>query len=191
MNNQPPLGGPGGHHGMPPMGDGINDMRHNLAGGGGSHIPVHQQNGNAMPAQNGGMGGYHHGNPNILGEQSSGSVVEGDSGAEGQEVGDEALLRFMGTLQNYEPMIPDEVSRHFVNKGGVDTDDTRILRLFSVVTQKFVSDIVVDALAQAKLRNANTSSNQAAEGQLTLTASDLNQAMQEYGVPTKKPPYYG
>ena len=59
-----------------------------------------------------------------------------------------------------------------------------------MVTQKFVSDIVIDALTQAKQRTAAPGSA-ANDTPLTLTVEDLNSAMSEYGVASKKPPYYG
>ena len=80
--------------------------------------------------------------------------------------------------------------RHFVNKGGVDTSDTRILRLFSVVAQKFVADIVVDALKDKQQKLADRNGQIDPNAKLTLTSEDLNNVMQEYGIANKKPPYY-
>merc|ERR1711948_6702 len=107
-----------------------------------------------------------------------------------QEFEDIAITNFMNNLQHYEPTIPDEVTRHFVNKGGVDTQDPRILRLFSVVAQKFVADIVVDALKDKQEKMKNAQNNIDPNAKMVLTAEDLNNVLSEYGVSTKKPPYY-
>ena len=64
-------------------------------------IPIQGQN-----------GGFQHQNPNIVGGPQSSSFSEQDS-AEAQGVSDESLMQFMRTLQNYEPMIPDEVAKKF------------------------------------------------------------------------------
>merc|ERR1711893_582534 len=107
-----------------------------------------------------------------------------------QEFEDIAITNFMNNLQHYEPTIPDEVTRHFVNKGGVDTQDPRILRLFSVVAQKFVADIAVDALKDKQEKMKNAQNNIDPNAKMVLTAEDLNNVLSEYGVATKKPPYY-
>merc|ERR1712178_626721 len=107
-----------------------------------------------------------------------------------QEFEDIAITNFMNNLQHYEPTIPDEVTRHFVNKGGVDTQDPRILRLFSVVAQKFVADIVVDALKDKQEKMKNAQNNIDPNAKMVLTAEDLNNVLSEYGVGSKKPPYY-
>ena len=96
----------------------------------------------------------------------------------------------MQNLQHYEPTIPDEVTRHFINKGGVDTSDTRILRLFSVVAQKFVADIVVDALKDKQQKMMNAQNHLDPNAKMVLTAEDLNSILSEYGSSAKKPPYY-
>lgn len=71
------------------------------------------------------------------------------------EIPEDQLNDFLETLKDYEPIIPDEITRYFISKGGVDTKDPRILRLFSVVTQKMISDIVLDAFTQQKMRSAD------------------------------------
>jgi len=106
------------------------------------------------------------------------------------EFEDVAITTFMQNLQHYEPTIPDEVTRHFINKGGVDTSDTRILRLFSVVAQKFVADIVVDALKDKQQKMMNAQGHLDPNAKMVLTADDLNSILSEYGSSAKKPPYY-
>ena len=113
------------------------------------------------------------------------------------ETSEENLNNFLNSLKDYEPIIPDEITRYFISKGGVDTKDPRIVRLFSIISQKLVSDVLLNAKASAELRGSNSSSkggkdrSKSGEGdRLTLTVEDLNAALEEFGLGCKKPPYY-
>lgn len=54
--------------------------------------------------------------------------------------------QFMRNLPNCQPVIPDPVAIHVMRKNGLNTDDPRIVRLISLATQKFISDIALDAM---------------------------------------------
>ena len=73
-----------------------------------------------------------------------------------------------------------------IYKSGVDIKDQRLLRLFSVATQKFVSEIVVDAIAQQKLKSGNPN----AESKPKLTTDDLLETLKDHGYNLAKPPYF-
>lgn len=98
------------------------------------------------------------------------------------------LNKLLDQLKDYEPIIPDEITRYFVNKGGTDTKDPRVLRLFSVVTQKILTDIIVDAYSQNQLRNENRNGQNIEPA--VLTTEDLNKALNEYGLSCDKPQFY-
>lgn len=53
---------------------------------------------------------------------------------------------FIQTLGSCQPVIPDPVAMHVMRKNGLNTDDARIVRLISLATQKFISDITLDAM---------------------------------------------
>lgn len=56
------------------------------------------------------------------------------------------LADFIDSLTQVQPVIPDAVALHVMRKNGLSTEDPRIVRLISVATQKFVSDIALDAM---------------------------------------------
>jgi transcription initiation factor TFIID subunit 10 len=56
------------------------------------------------------------------------------------------LAEFMDNLKDCQPVIPDPVAIHVMRKNGLTTDDPRIVRLISLATQKFISDITLDAM---------------------------------------------
>ena len=102
------------------------------------------------------------------------------------------LAEFLTHLEDYTPTIPDSVTVSYMQRAGFDTIDPRIVRLISLASQKFVSDIVHDALQHCKMRGCgNTSSRKAGKDKkYTLTMDDLSPALGEYGIQVKKPPYF-
>lgn len=68
----------------------------------------------------------------------------------------------------------------------------RRIRLISLASQKFISDIVNDALQHSKMRNAtqNTAKKVNKDKRYTLTMEDLTPALAEYGINCKKPYYF-
>ena len=106
-------------------------------------------------------------------------------------------------LEDYTPTIPDSVTQHFLSTSGLDTDDPRIIKLVSLATQKFISDIANDALQHCKMRGGPAAGAPGGPGgpsggdskknkdrKFTMTTEDLSQALADQGVTLKKPPYY-
>ncbi|KAI0372811.1 transcription initiation factor IID TAF10 subunit [Pilatotrama ljubarskyi] len=114
---------------------------------------------------------------------------------------DKTLAEFLLMLDDYEPLIPNEVTEYYLQRVGFDCDDVRLKRLLSLAAQKFVSDIAADAYQHARIRanaaggrsRATQSSGPASvrdKTKTTLTMDDLSAALAEYGINSRKPEFY-
>ncbi|KAF7210201.1 transcription initiation factor TFIID subunit 10 isoform X2 [Nothobranchius furzeri] len=102
------------------------------------------------------------------------------------------LADFLMQLEDYTPTIPDAVTGYYLNKAGFEASDPRIIRLISLASQKFISDIANDALQYCKMKGtaSGSSKSKTKEKKYTLTMEDLTLALSEYGVNVKKPYYF-
>lgn len=127
---------------------------------------------------------------------------------------DQELAQFLLKMDDYKPVIPDEVAAYYLQRVGFECTDVRIQRLLALACQKFVADIAQDAFGYARTRtgqapggrqgplipNANSAnlSNGNQPGTSTrkdrtrtvLTQEDLSQALGEYGINASRAPYY-
>jgi len=112
---------------------------------------------------------------------------------------DRSLVDFLIMLDDYEPLIPDEVTEYYLQRVGFDCQDARLKRLLALAAQKFVSDIAADAYQHARIRtNAAGGRARANQGpgssrdktRTTLTMEDLSAALSEYGINSRKPEFY-
>jgi len=118
---------------------------------------------------------------------------------------DRTLVEFLLMLDEYEPLIPNEVTDYYLQRVGFECDDVKLKRLLSLAAQKFVSDIAADAYQHARIRtNAapsgrtragdkvgpGTSSSNRDKTKTTLTMEDLSAALSEYGINARKPEFY-
>ena len=126
-------------------------------------------------------------------DQSNGKVhVTNGNNSGGHIPAQPPLSDFLLQLEDYTPTIPDAVVKHYLSSSGFDTSDPRVLRLVSLATQKFVSDVDNDALQHCKMRNAGQAikNNKSKDRKYVMTMEDLGQALGNQGVTVKKPPYY-
>ncbi|KAM3871611.1 transcription initiation factor TFIID subunit 10 [Diretmus argenteus] len=102
------------------------------------------------------------------------------------------LADFLMQLEDYTPTIPDAVTGYYLNRAGFEASDPRIIRLISLASQKFISDIANDALQYCKMKGtaSGSSRNKTKDKKYTLTMEDLSPALSEYGVNVKKPHYF-
>lgn len=102
------------------------------------------------------------------------------------------LADFVMQLEEYTPTIPDAVTGYYLNRAGFEASDPRIIRLISLASQKFISDIANDALQYCKMKGtaAGSSRSKTKDKKYTLTMEDLTPALSEYGVNVKKPYYF-
>uniref|UniRef100_A0A3P8TA08 Transcription initiation factor TFIID subunit 10 n=1 Tax=Amphiprion percula TaxID=161767 RepID=A0A3P8TA08_AMPPE len=96
------------------------------------------------------------------------------------------LADFLMQLEEYTPTIPDAVTGYYLNRAGLR------IRLISLASQKFISDIANDALQYCKMKGtaSGSSRSKTKDKKYTLTMEDLTPALSEYGVNVKKPYYF-
>ncbi|EGG10106.1 uncharacterized protein MELLADRAFT_71051 [Melampsora larici-populina 98AG31] len=127
---------------------------------------------------------------------------------------DQELAQFLLKMDDYKPVIPDEVAAYYLQRVGFECTDVRIQRLLALACQKFVADIAQDAFGYARTRtgqapggrqgplipNANSAnlshgnqpgtSTRKDRTRTVLTQEDLSQALGEYGINASRAPYY-
>ncbi|KAF8074812.1 transcription initiation factor IID TAF10 subunit [Lyophyllum atratum] len=143
-------------------------------------------------------------------QSQSGTAAAASSSTQPQQTRQEAeearkdrtLAEFMLMLDEYEPLIPNEVTDYYLQRVGFECEDVRLKRLLSLAAQKFVSDIAADAYQHARIRTNATGgrarANQPLTGpgsakdktRTTLTMDDLSSALAEYGINARKPEFY-
>ncbi|CAG0883734.1 unnamed protein product [Darwinula stevensoni] len=138
------------------------------------------------------IGGKAEGNvsndPSDIGLALGGSMTS--DGAE-STLASQPLAEFLTQLEEYAPTIPDAVTAYYMNAAGFEACDPRILRLISLAGQKFISDIVNDALQHCKLRSAaQVKTKGGKDKRFVLTMEDLVPALAEQGIQVKKPHYF-
>ena len=102
------------------------------------------------------------------------------------------LVDILMQLEDYTPTIPDAVTGYYLKRAGSEASDPRIIRLFSLAAQKFISDIANDALQHCKRKGTDSGSSRSKskDHKYTLTMEDLTPALSEYGINVKKPHYF-
>ncbi|KAG0146673.1 hypothetical protein CROQUDRAFT_657020 [Cronartium quercuum f. sp. fusiforme G11] len=126
---------------------------------------------------------------------------------------DQELAQFLLKMDDYKPVIPDEVAAYYLQRVGFECTDVRVQRLLALACQKFVADIAQDAFGYARTRTGqapggrqgplapSTNSGMANGNQAgtstrkdrtrtVLTQEDLAQALGEYGINASRAPYY-
>ncbi|KAL3118159.1 hypothetical protein niasHT_001933 [Heterodera trifolii] len=101
-----------------------------------------------------------------------------------------SLADFYRDLENYRPTIPDSVALYYMRKNGIANPDVRVVRLFSLAAQKFVSDICLDAMQQARIKGLGQVKKGQREAKYCLTTELLQPVLEEYGIHMDRPPYY-
>merc|ERR1711939_413551 len=125
-----------------------------------------------------------------------------------QDAKDVELAKLLDLMDQWKPIIPDEVTDFYLQKAGFETSDPRIKRLLALATQRFVSSVAADAFQYARTRTTtNTAGRPPANAQgsgagssqagarkdrqkTVLTMEDLSAALQEYGINCTRAPYY-
>uniref|UniRef100_A0A5S6QYE7 GST N-terminal domain-containing protein n=1 Tax=Trichuris muris TaxID=70415 RepID=A0A5S6QYE7_TRIMR len=106
-------------------------------------------------------------------------------------VSDGSFAQFLNHIEEYKPMIPDAVTEFYMSKAGVSATDPRITRLIALSAQKFIADILLDAMQHAKSKGICQISKKGSskEVRYTLSMEILEPVLSEYGINVKKNPY--
>lgn len=96
----------------------------------------------------------------------------------------EELLR---TMQDFTPILPDELTQHVLGLTGYQCTDPRVTRLVSLAAHKFIADISNEALVHAKQQRQRSGRE---SQRLVLTMEDLEKSTKEFGIHMKKPMYF-
>ncbi|KAM0750638.1 hypothetical protein T439DRAFT_325695 [Meredithblackwellia eburnea MCA 4105] len=128
-----------------------------------------------------------------------------------QDRNDLQLAELLDSMDDWRPIIPDEVTDYYLQKSGFETDDVRVKRLLALAAQRFVSSIASDAYQYARTRTvaggaaggaiaasggkkdaSTTSGGRGARDRTrtVLTMDDLSAALKEYGVGAERAPFY-
>eukprot|EP00741_Cyanophora_paradoxa_P024435 tig00022075_g23592.t1 len=102
---------------------------------------------------------------------------------------DEDVASFVSSLEDYTPLIPDELAEFYLQKTGFSSADVRVKRLVALAAQKFIADVASDSLQYCKLRQ-QASKSKGKEKRLVLTMDDLTPALRSCGVTVRKPAYF-
>ena len=80
--------------------------------------------------------------------------------------------------------LPEEVTRHYLRQGGVDCEDESIVKLVSLATDKFVAEVVHDAIEFGRLRALRDPSSRAADADAAspLQLQDVMMSLSQRGV---------
>lgn len=97
------------------------------------------------------------------------------------------IENFMIKLQDYPSPIPDSVIKHICAESGLNTTDARVTSAISVVTQKFISEVLRNCSDFAKARAAQE--NPGKIRKLDLQFSDLKQALAKRGIHVNRPEF--
>ncbi|GAA5906220.1 hypothetical protein JCM6882_006079 [Rhodosporidiobolus microsporus] len=88
-----------------------------------------------------------------------------------QERKDQELAQLLEMMDDYKPIIPDEVTDYYLQRAGFDTNDVRVKRLLALSAQRFISSISSDAFQYARARTAAGPGGRGAAGAAASAAA--------------------
>ncbi|CAD5206545.1 unnamed protein product [Bursaphelenchus okinawaensis] len=100
------------------------------------------------------------------------------------------LADFLTEVKAINPVIPDSVAQYYMKKNGLDNEDPRIIRLISIATQKFISDIALDTMQSARMQGLGQVKKGNREPRFVINTELLEPVLEEYGVPFDRPNFY-
>jgi transcription initiation factor TFIID subunit 10 len=128
-------------------------------------------------------------------------VVQSDNKTPGEILDD-----FCSKLQDVNSTIPDPVMLHYMKKAGFIVNDPKLVKILSLASQKFISEIINDCMQFHKIKTNTKLQTTTVTGaqkpglsiaeklktpnSAILTLDDLSTVLQDYGISVKKPYYF-
>merc|ERR1712118_149626 len=76
----------------------------------------------------------------------------GGGGVSSAQAEPEALEELMSSLNDFTPLLPDEVTRFYLERSGFHAEDSRLVRLVSLSVHKFLADVSSDCVQLARMQ---------------------------------------
>jgi hypothetical protein len=95
------------------------------------------------------------------------------------------IEKFLRSMNEYPPPIPDTVVMHVLAEAGMATSDRAVQRTLNVACQKFIADVLEDCSCIAKKR---VQKPKAKKG-MDLQVSDLKEALEMHGIHVHRPDF--
>ena len=76
----------------------------------------------------------------------------GGGGVSSAQAEPEALEELMSSLNDFTPLLPDEVTRFYLERSGFHAEDSRLVRLVSLAVHKFLADVSSDCVQLARMQ---------------------------------------
>lgn len=105
---------------------------------------------------------------------------------------DNTFNRINEGLDSFVPLIPEAVLDFCFTKAGLSSDDPKLKKLVSLVTQKLITDVATCAYQYHKIaqRASLKEKKVPKEKKLTLTLLDVENALKEIDINTSRPSYF-
>ena len=107
------------------------------------------------------------------------------------------LNNFLSNLDEYSPTIPEAVTEFYMNRGGVEVGDPRMVKLVALAADHFLAKTIFESRQVCLLRQENTASSSAKSKKRkiaevsnktedTLQEEDLDRALMAAGVRVRR-----
>jgi transcription initiation factor TFIID subunit 10 len=105
---------------------------------------------------------------------------------------DESFNKIKENIEEFTPLIPEEVIDHFMVKAGVDHTDPNVKKLVSLISQKFITDVAISSFQYHKIfqKAAQKDKRFPREKKPTFQMCDLEKALEEMGIDISRPYYF-
>ncbi|KAK8831888.1 TATA Binding Protein Associated Factor 10 [Blastocystis sp. ATCC 50177/Nand II] len=95
----------------------------------------------------------------------------------------EEVKELIKALKEYTPTIPDEITKYLLQTSGCNIEDETSIRLVSLATQRYISEIISVARNYNKMRRESEKTNDPdTEKNQALLLKDLQNALHDLGI---------